>query len=70
MVRKVANSERRVLRLKAAATYLSVSRDVIRGLIQRGELAIVRICENDHAPWLVDVKDLDNLVEKRKTTLP
>lgn len=60
---------RRALRLKAAAEYVSVSTRTIRTLIQRGELPIVRLCESDHAPWLVDVKDLDSLVERRKTTL-
>jgi excisionase family DNA binding protein len=69
MVRKAANPERRALRLKAAAEYLSVSTRTIRTLIQRGELAIVRLCESDRAPWLVDIKDLDNLVERRKATL-
>jgi Helix-turn-helix domain len=68
-MRKAADSPRRALRLKAAGEYLSVSPGTIRTLIQRGELAIVRICENDHAPWLVDQKDLDALIERRKTTL-
>jgi excisionase family DNA binding protein len=60
---------RRALRLRAAAQYLSVSPRTIRTLIQRGELSIIRICENEHAPWLVDLKDLDALIERRKTTM-
>ena len=69
-MRKIADSPaRRALRLKAAAQYLSVSPRTIRTLIQRGELAIVKLCEHDHAPWLVDIRDLDSLVERRKTTL-
>lgn len=69
MVRKIDNPARRVLRLKAAAQYLSVSAHVIRGLVQRGELPVVKLSDNIHAPWLVDQKDLDALIERRKTTL-
>jgi len=69
-MRKTAdNAARRTLRLKAAAAYLSVSPGTIRSLIQAGELAIVKLVEHDHAPWLVDIRDLDSLVDRRKTTL-
>lgn len=61
--------ERRAMRCKAAAEYISVSPQTIRTLVQRGELAVVRICEGDRSPWLVDRNDLDALVERRKGTL-
>jgi hypothetical protein len=69
---KTASMTKRALRIKDAAAYLSVGMRAIRSLIQRGELPIVRIAENDdakHAPWLVDIRDLDALVERRKETL-
>jgi len=69
-MRKTADSPaRRALRLKAAAQYLSVSPRCVRSLIQAGELPIVKLAENDHAPWLVDVRDLDSLIDRRKATL-
>lgn len=63
---------KRALRIRDAAAYLSVGIRVIRSLVQRGELPIVRIAEDDdakHVPWLVDIRDLDALVERRKETL-
>jgi hypothetical protein len=60
------NVTRRLLRLKPAAEYLSVSTRAVRSLVQQGELPIVSLSENDHAPWLVDVRDLDSLVERKK----
>lgn len=59
--------ERRLLRLKLAATYLSLSTWTLRSIIQKGELPIVRYGEN--APWLVDVRDLDDWVSRHKETL-
>jgi hypothetical protein len=69
-MRKAAdNPARRALRLKAAAQYLSISPRWVRSLIQAGELPVIKLSETDHAPWLVDVKDLDSLIERRKVTL-
>jgi hypothetical protein len=69
MLKAADNLARRALRLKAAAQYLSVSPRRVRSLIEAGELPIIKLSETDHAPWLVDVRDLDNLVERRKVTL-
>jgi len=69
MTKRNPNVSRRLLRLRPAAEYLSVSTRAIRSLIQKGELPIVPLSENDHAPWLVDVRDLDNLVERKKRTV-
>jgi hypothetical protein len=67
---KIDSPTRRVLRVDAAAQYLSTSTHRIRDLVQRGELALVRLSENDErAPWLIDTRDLDDLVERRKATL-
>ena len=68
-MRKIDNPARRVLRVNAAAQYLSTSARCIRDLVQRGELSLVRLSEHERAPWLIDTRDLDNLVERRKTTL-
>lgn len=58
---------KRLLRLKPAAAYLSVSTAYIRRLIQRGELEVIPMDGGGHAPWLVDVRDLDLWIERTKT---
>jgi excisionase family DNA binding protein len=58
---------KRLLRLKPAAAYLSISTAYLRRLIQRGELDVIRMDDGGHAPWLVDVRDLDEWVERTKT---
>lgn len=69
-MRRTADSvTRRALRLKAAAQYMSISPRQVRALVQAGELPIVRLFDNDRSPWLLDVKDLDGLIERRKETL-
>lgn len=59
--------QRRLLRLKPAADYLSVSTWTLRRIIQEGELPIIKYGAN--VPWLLDVRDLDGWVEKHKATL-
>jgi excisionase family DNA binding protein len=58
---------KRLLRLKDAAAYLSLSPGKLRAVVQKGELPIVRYGEN--APWLLDVRDLDLWVDRHKETL-
>ena len=58
---------RRLLRLKAAAEYVSLSTWKLRDVIQRGELPLVQYGEN--APWLVDVEDLNRWIEQNKERL-
>jgi excisionase family DNA binding protein len=60
-------ASKRLLRLRPAAAYLSVSTAYLRRLIQRGELEVIRMDDGGHAPWLVDLRDLDEWVERTKT---
>lgn len=57
-------SGRRLVRLRPAAKYLSVSAAVLRRLIQQGAIPYIQPAE--HAPWLVDVEDLDSWIRKNK----
>ncbi len=57
---------RRLLRTKEAALYLGMSPGKLRRLTQCGELAIVQ--HDEHAPWLYDLRDLDEHIEKHKHT--
>jgi excisionase family DNA binding protein len=58
---------RRLLRLRDAAQYVSLSPWKLRRLVQDGQLPIVKYGEN--APWLLDVRDLDSWVEQHKQML-
>jgi excisionase family DNA binding protein len=55
---------RRLVKVKEAAAYLSISPWSLRKLIQCQELPIVRL--QDRGPWLLDVRDLDRFVDARK----
>jgi len=55
---------RLLLRLKAAADYLSLSPWKLRQLIQCGRLPVVQ--DGDGSPFLLDVRDLDAYVERSK----
>lgn len=63
------NSARRLLRLRPASEYLSVSPGLLRTLCQRGEIPVIVLTENGHAPWLIDVRDLDAWIERTKRSL-
>jgi len=69
MTKRESNVTRRLLRLKPAAEYLSVSAGTLRAIVQRGELQIIRLAESGHAPWLLDRADLDAWVERSKIRL-
>ena len=64
---KLQPNVRRLLRLKEAAQYLSISPWKLRHIIQAGELPIIKC--NENAPWLLDVRDLDGWVERNKQTI-
>lgn len=61
---KPSHSVRRLLRLRDAAQYLALSPWKLRHIIQSGQLPIVKC--NDSAPWLLDLRDLDQWVERNK----
>ena len=54
----------RLLKVKEAATYLSISPWSLRKLVQGQEIPIVRL--QDRGPWLLDIRDLDRFIEGRK----
>ncbi len=54
----------RLMRLKSASEYLSLSPWKLRRLIQDGRLPVVQDCEG--GPFLLDVRDLDGWVERTK----
>jgi excisionase family DNA binding protein len=64
---KLQPSSRRLLRLREAAQYVSLSPWKLRRLVQDGQLPVVKYGEN--APWLLDVRDLDNWVDRHKQML-
>jgi excisionase family DNA binding protein len=57
-------SQRRLVKVKEAAAYLSISPWSLRKLVQTQEIPIVRL--QDRGRWLLDVRDLDRFVEARK----
>jgi len=59
---------KRLLRTKQAAAYLGVSAWKLRQLVWSGELAY--IAASDASPWRFDLCDLDDCVERTKTTWP
>ena len=58
--------KRRLLRIKAASEYLSLSPWKLRQLIQCGKLPVVQ--DTDGSPFLLDVRDLDGWLERSKRT--
>ena len=67
-VTRSAALARRLLRVREAAQYLSISPWKLRKLVQDGLLPIVQ--ENEGAAWRVDVRDLDGFIERNKRTAP
>jgi excisionase family DNA binding protein len=68
LVSRERPNQRRLLRLKEAARYMSVSPWKLRGLIQNGEIPIVRNGDGNGV-WLLDIKDLDDWISRTKATL-
>ncbi len=58
----------RVLKTKQAARYLAISAWKLRSLVQAGEIACI-IGDGTTSPWLFDIQDLNNWIERRKQTL-
>lgn len=58
------NPAPRLMKVKEAARYLSISPWTLRKLVQTQQLRIVKL--DDRGPWLIDTKDLDHFIEGRK----
>ena len=54
----------RLVRVRIASEYVGVSPWKIRQLVASGDLPIVQ--DDEHAPFLIDVRDLDAWIEKSK----
>jgi excisionase family DNA binding protein len=59
----------RLLRTKDAARYLGMSAGQIRRLIQDGVLPVIKNGTGEHAPFLLDVRDLDGYIDRAKVRL-
>jgi excisionase family DNA binding protein len=57
----------RLLRCAQAAHYLGTGKKRILELIAKGELPYVQLSDHANSPFLIDMRDLDRLVEARKT---
>jgi excisionase family DNA binding protein len=57
----------RALKTKQAAQYLSISAWKLRNLVQGGEIPC--ILGGGTSPWLFDIRDLNNWIERNKRTL-
>jgi excisionase family DNA binding protein len=64
---KVSPISPRLLRLKLAAEYLGRSPKSLRAMIQRGELPVIKT--DNHAPFLIDLRDLNEWIENHKVSL-
>jgi hypothetical protein len=58
----------RMLKTKQAAHYLNVSAWKLRNIVQAGEIACI-IGDGTSSPWLFDIRDLDDWIERSKRTL-
>lgn len=67
--RKTESLTARLLRTKNAARYLGMSAGQIRRLIQDGVLPVIKNGTGEHAPFLLDIRDLDSYIERAKITL-
>ena len=61
--------EQRLLRVKPAAKYLGVCEDTLRNMVRRGEIRMIP-GTSLRTPWLFDVRDLDQWIEKQKVGYP
>jgi excisionase family DNA binding protein len=57
-------TKRRLLKVKQAAAYLSISPWSLRKLVQDQRLRIVQM--DAQGPWLIDIADLDQFIEANK----
>jgi excisionase family DNA binding protein len=62
-----ATLQRRLIRTKEAATYLSMSDWKLRRLIQEGIFPVVQ--DHEGGPFLLDLRDLDGYIESHKHSI-
>lgn len=62
-----ATLQRRLIRTKEAASYLSMSDWKLRRLIQDGIFPVVQ--DHEGGPFLLDVRDLDVYIDNHKRTI-
>jgi excisionase family DNA binding protein len=62
-----ATLQRRLIRTKEAATYLSMSDWKLRRLIQEGTFPVVQ--DHEGGPFLLDLRDLDGYIESHKHSI-
>jgi excisionase family DNA binding protein len=62
-----ATLQRRLIRTKEAASYLSMSDWKLRRLIQDGAFPVVQ--DQEDGPFLLDVRDLDGYIENHRRTM-
>jgi excisionase family DNA binding protein len=63
-----ATLQRRLIRTKDAAAYLSMSDWQLRRLIQEGTFPVVQ--DHEGGPFLLDIRDIDSYVENHKRSIP
>jgi excisionase family DNA binding protein len=63
-----ATLQRRLIRTKEAAAYLSMSDWKLRRLIQEGTFPVVQ--DHEGGPFLLDIRDLDGYVDNNKHAIP
>jgi len=61
---KSDDKPKRLLKVAAAAHYLSISPWSVRKLVQSQQLRVVQM--DDRGPWLLDITELDRFIEARK----
>jgi excisionase family DNA binding protein len=59
---------KRLLRVREAASYLSISPWKLRRLIQCGLLPVVQ--DSEGGAWRVDIRDLDSFIDRNKRMEP
>lgn len=64
MPKTADNPAPRLVKVKDAARYLSISPWTLRKLVQTQQLRIVKL--ENRGPWLIDIEDLDHFIEGRK----
>jgi len=57
----------RLMKTKESARYLAVGAWKLRNLVQAGEIAC--IISDGTSPWLFDIHDLNDWIERQKRTL-